>query len=42
MDADGDGYGSDTTQNLCQIEIGLSSLSGDCDDNIATTYPICR
>ena len=33
VDADGDGFGDDaTTEEACDLRIGLSSIGGDCDD----------
>ncbi|MDP2311101.1 MAG: MopE-related protein [Pseudomonadota bacterium] len=38
-DADGDGYGSTTRGLLCDRAAGWSTLSTDCDDGAAGTWP---
>ena len=38
-DADGDGHGSGPGQSLCPPPVGFVSLSDDCDDGEATTWP---
>lgn len=39
VDADGDGYGSTATKQLCFLTVGYSTVSTDCNDKDKTTYP---
>ncbi|MFM7310282.1 MAG: putative metal-binding motif-containing protein, partial [Flavobacteriales bacterium] len=39
MDADGDGYGSDSLGYFCFNPAASSEIGGDCDDNNAMVYP---
>ncbi len=39
VDADLDGYGGAAELTECAPEAGVSALSGDCDDDDATTFP---
>jgi Putative metal-binding motif/FG-GAP repeat len=38
-DADQDGYGTTPTVQACEVYAGLSTVSGDCNDNSATVLP---
>ena len=40
IDADGDGFGSEIeSSDACQLQDGLSAISGDCDDNDPSINP---
>jgi alpha-tubulin suppressor-like RCC1 family protein len=39
VDADGDGYGTSATVVACDIYIGLSTSTGDCDDSNNAIHP---
>jgi large repetitive protein len=40
VDADNDGFGDDTQQQqACTLDIGLSTIGGDCDDTDASIHP---
>jgi large repetitive protein len=40
LDQDGDGFGDENNPvEACDLSIGLSSVSGDCDDNDPARYP---
>ena len=38
-DADGDGWGTDETQQTCSAPNGWVEQTGDCDDSVRTTHP---
>jgi hypothetical protein len=40
LDADGDGFGGGETVEDCELREGLSSISGDCDDEDASLFPL--
>jgi hypothetical protein len=39
VDADADGFGTDSTAQGCEIAAGQSTVSGDCDDSSSAVYP---
>ncbi len=38
-DADGDGFGTDSTVDACTLPDGYAEVSGDCDDARSNVYP---
>jgi hypothetical protein len=38
-DADGDGYGGDSSDAFCDLPAGYAASSTDCDDSVATVHP---
>jgi hypothetical protein len=39
VDADADGFGTDSTAQGCEIAAGQSTVSGDCDDSAGAVFP---
>ena len=42
IDSDGDGYGSSTTVDACDLPLGAATGNGDCDDTNAAINPVAQ